>query len=117
LFPNSLVTNLFRYISFRSLIAAFSSFLLVVFLMPLLIKSLQRLSVRQIVRDDGPKTHYTKAGTPTMGGVLMVLGVFLSGILLCRWDTVGVWISLFVLIGFGFIGFWDDYLKLSKKNT
>ena len=116
-FPYNVVTNLFRYISFRIVIAAALSFIFTVFLMPKLIDWLKKKSVKQIVRDDGPQTHLAKTGTPTMGGLIMVIGVVLSSLFLCRLDNASVWISLWVFVGFGAVGFADDYLKLSKKNT
>jgi phospho-N-acetylmuramoyl-pentapeptide-transferase len=106
-----------RYISFRSLLAAFLSFFVSVLLMPRLIEFLKNRSIRQIVRDDGPKSHLTKTGTPTMGGLIMVIGIVLSSLLLCRLDNPYVWICLFVLVSFGGVGFMDDYLKLVKKNS
>jgi len=115
-FSEHLVSNLFRYISFRALLAAVFSFLFVVLLMPRLIRLLSKLSVRQVVRNDGPKTHLKKSGTPTMGGVLMVMGILLSTLLLCRLENTYVLISIFSLLGFGAVGFLDDYLKLTKKN-
>lgn len=117
LFPDHLVANLLRYISFRSLLAAFASFILVLVLMPKLIAFLKKRSIRQIVRDDGPQTHLKKAGTPTMGGLIMVIGILVSSLLFCRLDNPMVWICLFVLVSFGAVGFVDDYLKLTKKNT
>lgn len=111
------LANLLRYITFRSLAAGVFSFLFVVYLMPKLMALLQQRSIRQVVRDDGPKTHYSKAGTPTMGGILMVLGIAFSSLLFCRLHLPFVWISLFVLLSFGAIGFFDDTLKLTKKNS
>lgn len=116
-FPDHIIVNLMRYISFRSLVAAFLSFFVSVLLMPRLIEFLKERSIRQIVRDDGPKSHLAKAGTPTMGGLIMVIGIVLASLLLCRLDNPYVWISLFVMTSFGFVGFLDDYLKLTKKNT
>src|SRR4051812_31954581 len=103
-FPETIFTNLFRYITFRAFGAAVLSFLIVVLLMPSLIRFLQRKSVRQVVRDDGPKTHLTKTGTPTMGGLLMVIGISLSILLFCRWDVEAIWIALFSLLSFGSVG-------------
>lgn len=116
-FSDHTIANLMRYISFRSLLAAFLSFGVSVVLMPRLIDFLKNRSIRQIVRDDGPKSHLSKAGTPTMGGLIMVIGIVISSLLLCRLDNAYVLISLFVLVSFGFVGFMDDYLKLTKKNT
>ncbi|MBN8555330.1 MAG: phospho-N-acetylmuramoyl-pentapeptide-transferase [Deltaproteobacteria bacterium] len=116
-FPDHLIANLFRYILFRSFAAAVIAFLFTVLLMPKLIALLQKKSVKQIVRDDGPQSHLKKSGTPTMGGVMMVLGILISSLLLCRLNHSAVWISLFALMSFGAVGFADDYLKLTKKNT
>lgn len=116
-FGEHLLSNLFRYISFRALLAATFSFFFVVLLMPSLIRLLGNMSVRQVVRDDGPKSHMKKAGTPTMGGVLMVLGILVSSLMLCRLENTYVVISLFSLVTFGMVGFLDDYLKLTKKNS
>jgi phospho-N-acetylmuramoyl-pentapeptide-transferase len=116
LWPESLITNLFRYTTFRAFLAAMISFILVVGLMPWLIRRLKALAVGQVIRDDGPQSHKKKTGTPTMGGLLMVAGIACSSLLLCRLDSIYVWISLFALLSFGAVGFWDDYLKLTKKN-
>ena len=71
----------------------------------------------QPIRVDGPETHYKKRGTPTMGGVMILISVMLSTLLLSDLGNNYVWIVLFVTITFGSIGFYDDYLKLTKKNT
>jgi len=115
--PDHPISNLLRYISFRSAVTGVFSFLLVVYFMPKLIRLLRYLSTGQIIRDDGPETHFKKKGTPTMGGVLMVAAITFSGLLFCRLDVPLVWISLFVLVSFGAIGMIDDFLKLTKKNT
>jgi len=115
-FGDRSIANLFRYISFRALLAAILSFGIVVFLMPGLIRWLKRMSIGQVVRDDGPKSHLKKTGTPTMGGVLMVIGIAVSSFLLCRLDSLFVWIALFALLSFGAVGFSDDFLKLTKRN-
>jgi len=115
--PEHPITNLLRYITFRSAASGIISFLIVVFLMPSLIRFLSYLSVHQVIRDDGPKTHKKKMGTPTMGGLLIVMAILFTGFAFCRWDVPQVWIALFVLVSFGAVGFLDDYLKLTKKNT
>ncbi|MDB5037999.1 MAG: Phospho-N-acetylmuramoyl-pentapeptide-transferase [Bacteriovoracaceae bacterium] len=116
-FPDKLIGNLFHYISFRCLVASFTSFLLAMYLMPKLIAYLNSKSIKQMIRDDGPKSHLKKTGTPTMGGLMMVIGILVSSLLFCRLDVPSVWIALGVLVSFGAVGFLDDYLKLSKKNT
>ncbi len=117
LFPESIFSNLLRYITARALFAAIISFVFVIWYMPKLIRGLQNRAVRQIVRDDGPKSHLAKAGTPTMGGLLMLMGIAGSILFFCRWDVPQVWLALFCLLSFGAVGFVDDWLKLTKKNT
>lgn len=117
IFQDHLIANLFHYISFRALMSALLAFVLTMFLMPRLIAYLTSRSVQQMIRDDGPQSHLKKVGTPTMGGLMMLLGILVSSLLFCRLDIPSVWISLGVLVSFGIVGFLDDYLKLSKKNT
>ncbi len=117
LFSESLITNLFRYVSFRALLAAIMAFSVVIFLMPRWIDFLKKRSIKQMIRDDGPKTHLAKAGTPTMGGLVMLLAISLSVLSLSKLTEVSVWIGLFALIAFGLVGFIDDGLKFTKKNT
>lgn len=116
-FPDSLIANLFRYITFRALVAALFSFGFMVFLMKPFIRFLQRAAAGQQVRDDGPQTHLTKKGTPTMGGVLIVWAVTLVSVLLCRLDQAQIWILLLSFVAAGALGFADDYLKLAKENS
>ncbi|MBS9781163.1 MAG: phospho-N-acetylmuramoyl-pentapeptide-transferase, partial [Gammaproteobacteria bacterium] len=77
---------------------------------------LQTKQMGQFVRDDGPKTHLEKQGTPTMGGLLILMAIGIATLLWCNLSNVYVWICLFVTAGFGFIGFVDDYRKLIKKD-
>lgn len=116
LFPESLLANIFRYISFRCLVAAGLGFVISMILMPRFIAFLRSRSVRQMIRDDGPQSHLKKVGTPTMGGIVMLVGILVSSLLLCRPEP-SVWISLLSLVSFGAVGFVDDWLKFSKKNT
>jgi phospho-N-acetylmuramoyl-pentapeptide-transferase len=111
------VLNVFRYITFRTIYASLTAFFICFFLGPWVIKKLSELQVGQYIRDDGPQTHLGKAGTPTMGGVLIVGSVALSTLL---WSDLGnpfVWIALLVLTGFALIGFTDDYLMQVKKQS
>lgn len=117
LLGDSIVANLFRYITFRAVTAAFVSFLFVLFLMPKLIRWLKSAAVGQVVRDDGPQAHLSKTGTPTMGGVLIVWSVTFSSLVLCRLDHIGVWICILSFVAAGALGFIDDFLKLSKRNS
>lgn len=109
--------NIFRYITFRSVLAALLSFLLVAYLMPYFIRFMRTGAIGQQVRDDGPETHFAKKGTPTMGGLLIVGSVCLVSFLFCRWQHMGVWTVLFCFLSTALLGFFDDYLKLAKKNS
>ncbi|WP_371054694.1 MULTISPECIES: phospho-N-acetylmuramoyl-pentapeptide-transferase [unclassified Rhodosalinus] len=112
------VFNLFRYITFRAG-GAFLTALLFGFLFgPPLINVLRRRQGKgQPIRSDGPETHVTKAGTPTMGGLLIVGALTVSTLLWARLDNGYVWIVLFVTLAFGLIGFADDYAKVSRQNV
>ncbi len=110
--------NLFRYISFRAG-GAFITALVFGFIFGLpLINVLRRKQGRgQPIRNDGPEGHFAKAGTPTMGGLLIVGALTFSTLLWARWDNPFVWLVLFVTLAFAAIGFADDYAKVSKQNT
>ncbi|WP_137702189.1 phospho-N-acetylmuramoyl-pentapeptide-transferase [Marimonas lutisalis] len=110
--------NLFRYITFRAG-GAFMTALLFGFIFgPPLINVLRRRQGKgQPIRDDGPEGHFEKAGTPTMGGLLIVGALLTSTLLWARLDNPFVWLVLFVTIAFAAIGFADDYAKVSKQNT
>ena len=110
--------NLFRYFTFRAG-GAFLTALLFGFLFgPPLINVLRRKQGKgQPIRDDGPEAHLAKAGTPTMGGLLIVGALVTATLLWARWDNPFVWLVLFVTLSFGLIGFADDYAKVSKQNT
>lgn len=112
------VFNLFRYITFRAG-GAFMTALIFGFLFgrPLINVLRRRQGKGQPIRDDGPEGHIVKAGTPTMGGLLIVGALLTSTLLWARLDNGYVWIVLFVTMAFGAIGFADDYAKVSKQNT
>jgi phospho-N-acetylmuramoyl-pentapeptide-transferase len=107
----------FRYPSTRILAAAVTSLLLSWLLGPWFIERLKVAQLGQQVRDDGPETHLKKAGTPTMGGSLILLALVVPTILWCDLRNRFVWLTLVVTVGFGAVGFVDDWLKVSKKNT
>lgn len=109
--------NVFKYITFRSAGAALTALIVSFLLGPTLIAWLRRLKVGQHVRDDGPKTHLTKQGTPTMGGVLIIAALVSSTLLWSDLSNRYVWVVLFATLAFGGIGFWDDYLKMVKKRS
>ena len=112
------IFNLFRYITFRAGGAFFTALIFgFVFGRPLIDLLRRRQKTGQPIRDDGPASHFAKAGTPTMGGVLILGALLFATLLWARMDTPYVWIVLFVTIGFGLIGFADDYAKVTKQNT
>ena len=111
------VLNVFRYITFRTIYASLTAFLICFLLGPWAIRKLSRLQVGQYIRDDGPQSHFTKAGTPTMGGALIIFSIALTTLLWADLSNSYVWIVLLVTVGYGTIGFADDYLKLVKKQS
>ncbi|SMX33781.1 phospho-N-acetylmuramoyl-pentapeptide-transferase [Actibacterium lipolyticum] len=113
------IFNLFRYITFRAGASFFTALIFgFMFGRPLINLLRKRQRHGQPIRDDGPQSHLeTKAGTPTMGGVLILGAVIVSTLLWARLDNPYVWIVLFVTVAFGAIGFADDYAKVSKNNT
>ena len=110
--------NLFRYITFRAGAAFFTALIFGFIFGRPLINYLRRVQKKgQPIRDDGPEGHFVKAGTPTMGGLLILSALFVSTLLWARLDNGYVWIVLLVTAGYAAIGFWDDYAKVSKQNT
>lgn len=111
--------NLFRYITFRCGAAVFTALIISFVFGPKIIRWLKSKQAEgQPIRLDGPESHLlTKKGTPTMGGVMILLAVMVSTLLWADLSNPYVWIVLFVTLGFGAIGFGDDYLKLTKRNT
>ena len=109
--------NVFRYITFRSILAAVTAFLIVIILGNWFIRTLKRMQIGQVVRDDGPETHIYKQGVPTMGGLLILAAVIGSSFLWARLDNSYVWLTMTVTVFFGFIGAVDDYRKISKKSS
>jgi phospho-N-acetylmuramoyl-pentapeptide-transferase len=109
--------NVLRYITFRTLCAAILSFLIAFASGPYLIRKLTELQVGQQIRNDGPASHQTKAGTPTMGGTLILLSLVLSTLLLADLTNAYVWLVIAVTVSFGAVGFVDDWRKLRKKQS
>ncbi len=109
--------NVFKYITFRSAGAVLTALIVSFVFGKPVIAWLRRLKVGQHVRDDGPKTHLSKQGTPTMGGVLIIIALAVTTLLWSDLTNKYVWVVLFATLAFGGIGFWDDYLKLVKKRS
>ena len=108
--------NVFSYLTLRSVLAVMTALAMSLLIGPWMIARLAGLRVGQVVRDDGPQSHLTKAGTPTMGGMLILVVIFTSTLLWADLANRFVWVVLGVTLAFGLIGFWDDYLKLVRGN-
>lgn len=109
--------NVFRYITFRTIYAGLTAFLICFLLGPWVIRKLGDKQIGQYIRDDGPEAHYKKAGTPTMGGILILFSIIISTLLWASLTSHFVWIVLLVTVGFGTIGFIDDYFMQIKKQS
>jgi phospho-N-acetylmuramoyl-pentapeptide-transferase len=109
--------HLFQYITFRTIMAALTALAMSLLFGPAVIRKLAQLKAGQVVRSDGPQTHLTKAGTPTMGGVMILLSVAISTVLWADLHNRYVWLVLAVTLGFGAIGFYDDYRKIVLRDS
>lgn len=110
------IFNVFRYITFRTILAILTSFAFTFLIAPACIRWLKSLSLTQHIRDDGPKSHLKKEGTPTMGGIIIIASVLVSMLLWGNLSNHYLLIITLSFLGFGAIGFLDDYLKVSRKN-
>ncbi len=106
-----------RYITLRAIFAALTALVICLLVGPSLIRWLTRENIGQSIRDDGPQTHLVKAGTPTMGGAMIIVAVALSTLMWSDLSVRQVWLVLFVSIGFGLIGWVDDYRKVVLANS
>ncbi len=111
------VFNVFQYITFRTIYAGLTAFLICFLLGPWVIKQLSDRQIRQYIRKDGPEAHGKKAGTPTMGGVLIIFSVVISTLFWTDLSNFYIWIILLITIGYSVIGFIDDYLMQVKKRS
>ena len=109
--------NVFSYLTLRAILAAMSSLLIALLIGPTMIERLSRYQIGQYVREDGPKSHLPKAGTPTMGGALIIVAIFGGTLLWADLANRFVWLVLGVTFAFGLVGFYDDYLKLVVRNS
>jgi phospho-N-acetylmuramoyl-pentapeptide-transferase len=109
--------GMFRYLSFRSSISAITALTIALYIGPKIIKYLQKLQVGETIRDEGPKSHMQKAGTPTMGGLIIILSIVVPVLLWSDIASPYILLSLFGLLFLGFVGFVDDYLKVVKKYS
>src|SRR5829696_6729975 len=110
------VLNVTRYITFRTAAASLTALVLSLLLGPLLIRKLREFQIGQIIRQEGPATHRTKAGTPTMGGLLILTASIAPTLLWADLTNPFVWIAVLATAAFGLIGFVDDYLKIVRRS-
>lgn len=109
--------NVFSYITFRAILSVLTAMVLSLYFGPKLIRKLQRMQIGQTIRDDGPESHLSKSGTPTMGGILILGSIILSTLLWTDLSNQYVWVVLAVVLGYGIVGFVDDYRKVIRKDS
>lgn len=108
--------HVFSYLTVRAIFALLTALIISMLMGQKVIDWLQKLQIGQVVRNDGPESHLSKKGTPTMGGILIVSSIMISVLLWAELSNPYVWVTLFVLGGFALVGFADDYLKVVRKN-
>ncbi|MDD9341611.1 phospho-N-acetylmuramoyl-pentapeptide-transferase [Providencia heimbachae] len=111
------VFNVFSYLTFRAIVGLLTALAIALWMGPHLIAYLQKMQIGQVVRSEGPESHFSKRGTPTMGGLLILFSITVSTLLWARLDNPYVWCVLLVLVGYGVVGFVDDYRKVVRKDT
>jgi phospho-N-acetylmuramoyl-pentapeptide-transferase len=109
--------NVFRYITFRTIYAAITALVICFVVGPWMIKKLKSLQIGQAIREDGPQSHLSKKGTPTMGGILVIFAVVISTLLWANLLENYIWFVIMVTVGFGLVGFMDDYRKLTSSSS
>ena len=109
--------NVFQYLSFRGAYAALTTLLICFIFGPRIIEALRRLKIGQSIREDGPATHLSKGGTPTMGGIFILLSIIIAMLFWMDFGNVKVWLLMGALTAFGLVGFLDDYLKVTRHNA
>src|SRR5213078_4893808 len=117
LFPAIRPFRVFQYVTFRTAFASLTALFLCIVLGPWLIARLREFQIGQHIRDDGPKSHQKKAGTPTMGGVLIIISIVIPTLLWADLRYTSVWVAVAALLGYGWIGFLDDYAKVTRKQN
>ncbi len=108
--------NVFKYLTFRSIYAMITALLVSFLIGPWVIRRLEGLQARQVIRTDGPESHLKKQGTPTMGGVLILAAIVVPTLLWADLTNTFIWLALFIIGGYGVLGFVDDYKKVVEKN-
>src|SRR5579862_7104524 len=110
------VLNVIQYITFRTAAASLSALAISLILGPWMIRTLREFQIGQVIRAEGPQTHQQKAGTPTMGGLLILTASLVPTLAWAKWTNPYVWIAVLTTAGFGAIGFLDDYLKIVRRS-
>lgn len=111
------VFHVFQYLTLRGILSILTALFLSLFCGPSIIRKLSSYHIGQVIRDDGPQSHFSKAGTPTMGGTLIIISVLFATLLWADLTNRYIWLVLTMLLGFGAIGYWDDYRKLVLKHS
>lgn len=109
--------NVFLYLTFRAIISLLTALFLSFWMGPSIIAWLQKLQIGQVIRNNGPESHFKKCGTPTMGGLIILISIIISVLMWAYPSNPYVWFVLFVLVGYGILGFIDDYRKVVRKDT
>ena len=109
--------QVFQYLTLRAILSTLTALCLALLIGPTMIRRLTLYKVGQMIRSNGPQTHLSKAGTPTMGGALILVAIILSVLLWGNLSNRYLWLVLIVTLGFGLIGWVDDYRKLVLKNS
>jgi phospho-N-acetylmuramoyl-pentapeptide-transferase len=117
LFPVFSPFRVFGYITFRTAYASLTALLLCLALGPWLIRKLREFQIGQMIREDGPRSHQAKQGTPTMGGLLINIAILVPTLLWADLTNEYVWVAMFSLTAFGLVGFWDDYQKVTRRQN
>ena len=117
LFPYFRPFRIFRYLTFRTAFASLTALLITLIIGPYVIEKLREFQVGQYIREEGPKAHQKKAGTPTMGGVLICIAILLPTLLWADLSNPFIWLVMFSMLAFGAIGFADDYIKVVHRRN
>src|SRR5690349_23739914 len=115
-YPQVSVFNVARYITFRTAAASMTALVISLVMGPWLIRRLRDFQIGQVIRQEGPESHRAKAGTPTMGGLLILVAALVPTLLWADLTNVFVWIAVLTTTAFGAIGFADDYLKIVRRD-
>ena len=108
--------HVFQYLTLRAILGVITALSIALLVGPTMIHHLSFKQIGQVVRDDGPESHFSKAGTPTMGGVLILVSITISTLLWSDLSNKYIWVALAVMLSFGGIGFIDDYIKLARQD-